>query len=188
MKKKLKDYIVHFDYYITKDVCDKTVDYINDINFKEHKFYNPITKTEKTISGSQELSVSWDNIPTKNNIHQFFNKALREYQQKFKFSWFDGFQAFSPVRFNKYSETKKMALHCDHIHTLFDGQNKGIPILSILSVLNEDYEGGDFIMFDKYKIKLKTGDVLIFPSNFMYPHKVKPVLRGTRYSMISWAW
>jgi hypothetical protein len=26
----------------------------------------------------------------------------------------------------------------------------------------------------------------MFPSNFMYPHAIKPVLSGTRYSIITW--
>ena len=38
------------------------------------------------------------------------------------------------------------------------------------------------------KIELKKGDLLIFPSNFMYPHRVEPVLSGIRYSYISWVW
>jgi len=81
-----------------------------------------------------------------------------------------------------------MALHIDHIHSLFDGKLKGVPVLSILGTLNEDYEGGEFILFEDYKINFKKGDVVIFPSNFLYPHKVEPVTKGTRYSYISWAW
>ena len=37
-------------------------------------------------------------------------------------------------------------------------------------------------------VTLKKGDVIIFPSNFMYPHKVEPVTKGTRYYYISWVW
>ena len=88
----------------------------------------------------------------------------------------------------EYKENKKMALHCDHIHSMFDGEKKGIPILSVLGVLNDDYEGGEFILFDDYKIDFKKGDVLIFHSIFLYPHKVEPVTKGTRYSYISWVW
>ena len=77
-----------------------------------------------------------------------------KFKEKFKFPWFDGWQGFTGVRFNKYKETRKMALHADHIHTMFDGERKGIPILSVLSTLNEDYKGGDFVLFDKHKIKL----------------------------------
>jgi predicted 2-oxoglutarate/Fe(II)-dependent dioxygenase YbiX len=80
-----------------------------------------------------------------------------------------------------------MALHADHIHSMFDGERKGIPILSVLGVLNDDYEGGEFVLIDE-KIDLNKGDIIIFPSNFMYPHKVEPVTKGTRYSYISWIW
>ena len=34
----------------------------------------------------------------------------------------------------------KDGLHADHIHSMFDGEKKGIPILSVLGVLNDDYE------------------------------------------------
>ena len=50
-----------------------------------------------------------------------------------------------------------MALHCDHIHSLFEGQKKGIPTMTFLAVLNDDYEGGEFIMWGDEEIKFKTG-------------------------------
>ena len=81
-----------------------------------------------------------------------------------------------------------MSKHCDHIKDLFEGERKGIPILSIVCVLNNNYKGGEFIMFDDYEIKFKAGDLIIFPSVFLYPHLVKPVKKGTRYSFVSWAW
>ena len=57
--------------------------------------------------------------------------------------------------------------------------------MSVLGVLNDDYEGGEFVLIDE-KIDLSKGDIIIFPSNFMYPHKVEPVTKGIRYSYISW--
>jgi predicted 2-oxoglutarate/Fe(II)-dependent dioxygenase YbiX len=81
-----------------------------------------------------------------------------------------------------------MEWHCDHIHDLFDGERKGVPILSIVGVLNDDYEGGEFVMWDNEKIELSAGSVMIFPSNFMYPHAVMPVISGTRHSFVSWVW
>ena len=54
--------------------------------------------------------------------------------------------------------------------------------------LNDDYEGGEFIMFDNYEIKFKAGDLIIFPSVFLYPHLVKPVKKGIRYSFVSWCY
>jgi len=71
---------------------------------------------------------------------------------------------------------------------MFDGERKGIPVLSVLGILNDNYKGGEFIMFQDEEIKFKTGDLLIFPSNFLYPHRVEPVTKGIRYSFISWTW
>ena len=38
------------------------------------------------------------------------------------------------------------------------------------------------------KINLTKGDIIVFPSNFMFPHRVEPVTKGNRYSYISWVW
>jgi predicted 2-oxoglutarate/Fe(II)-dependent dioxygenase YbiX len=59
--------------------------------------------------------------------------------------------------------------------------------LSCSFILNDDYEGGEFAFFDrKIKLKPKKGSVVMFPSNFMYPHEVMPVQNGIRYSIITW--
>ena len=89
------------------------------------------------------------------------------------------------VKFNRYKVGIKMQTHYDHIQSMFDGKQKGIPILSFVGLLNDNYEGGEFICRKK-EIKLKRGDILIFPSNFMYPHKVQEITKGIRYSFVTW--
>ena len=51
--------------------------------------------------------------------------------------------------------------------------------------INDDYEGGEFIVADK-KYETKKGSAIIFPSNFMFPHEVKEVTKGERWSIVSW--
>ena len=102
--------------------------------------------------------------------------------------WFTSWTGYTQIKINKYTENKKMAIHCDHIHTIFDGELKGVPILSVLGFLNDDYDGGELIMFDDQVCEVKKGDLLIFPSNFLYPHKVNPVTKGVRYSIVSWVY
>jgi len=93
---------------------------------------------------------------------------------------------FSPIRFNKYEVGTMMRKHYDHIHSIFDGKMKGVPLVSIVGNLNEDYEGSEFLLCNN-KIELKKGDILLFPSNFMYPHEVTECIKGVRYSFVSWA-
>lgn len=94
-------------------------------------------------------------------------------------------------RFNRYQVGEHMEKHVDHIYSCFDGNLKGIPVISIIGILNEDYEGGDLTFYlggEEYTPKLKTGDTLVFPSAFPWAHEVKPVTSGTRYTWVSWAW
>jgi len=43
-------------------------------------------------------------------------------------------------------------------------------------------------MFKDKEIKFKKGELVIFPSNFLYPHEVKLVTKGTRYTYVSWVY
>ncbi len=55
--------------------------------------------------------------------------------------------------------------------------------LSFLFYLNDDFEGGETKFFDSFTIKPKTGQVLVFPPNWQYPHAGLPVDKGIKYIM-----
>ena len=184
----LQHYMKLFKGCLDKNLCDNLVREMEAIEFQEHKFYDHYKREVSARSGSKELSVSWDDCPSKSILTKELWYVIHDYLTYIDMPWFVSWSGYTPPRFNKYNQNKQMALHCDHIHSMFDGERKGVPILSILGVLNDDYEGGEFIMFDDTKIKFDKGDVLVFPSLFLYPHKVEPVKSGTRYSYISWAW
>jgi PKHD-type hydroxylase len=53
----------------------------------------------------------------------------------------------------------------------------------------EDYEGGDLILYDRdetgfKKMTREKGSIIFFLSNI--EHEVTPVVKGTRYSLVSW--
>ena len=50
----------------------------------------------------------------------------------------------------------------------------------------DDYDGGDFYVAGINYKKPKVGSALIFPSNFMFPHEVKKITNGERWSIVSW--
>ena len=59
--------------------------------------------------------------------------------------------------------------------------------VSTVFYINDNYEGGEleFINFD-VKIKPKALDMVIFPSSYVYSHKVHEITNGTRYAIASW--
>ena len=185
----LQDYVKRYDNFIDEETIAGVLAEIKDVAWQEHQFYR--SDTGEMFSHDHELAVSYSEGPYAQKLNKRLWFAIEQYILKdFKDfdSWFASWSGYSYVRFNKYDPTTQMKLHCDHIHTLFDGERKGIPTLTILGALNDDYEGGEFMMFGDQKVDMPAGSVLIFPSNFMYPHEVKPVKSGVRYSYVSWAW
>jgi len=84
----------------------------------------------------------------------------------------------------KYTPGGKYEIHTDHYST-------SPRHLSVIMNLNDEYEGGDLIFTDqKYKeikrLKLGKGSIVFFPSNFMYPHGIESIKKGTRYSIVVW--
>ena len=60
--------------------------------------------------------------------------------------------------------------------------------VSLLIYLDEDYEGGElyFPRFD-YRLRPRTGMLVLFPSDARYAHRAEPVTRGERHVIVSWA-
>jgi len=84
----------------------------------------------------------------------------------------------------KYNVGGKYEAHIDHFSTT-------PRHLSIIINLNNEYEGGDLIFTDQKekeikRLKLGKGSIVFFPSNFMYPHSIQPITKGTRYSIVAW--
>jgi len=122
-------------------------------------------------------------------VHGKINEAVDSYVNDFlkDLPWFSYTTGFGKVHFIKYPVGAGMGTHCDHVRNQFDGTKRGIPILTVLGCLSE-YEGGEILFWEKDKIKLTPGEVLIFPANFLYPHEVLKVEKGTRYSFVNWIW
>ena len=188
MNRNLEHYSRLYRNFLTKEDCENAINDSKNINVTQHTFDNSYTGEKTARSGEKELDVSWDKTTSTDLIMKKLWQKIKDYQNELDFDWFNRWDGYTQIRYNKYSETREMALHCDHIKSIFEGKRKGIPTLSLLGLLNDDFEGGDFVMWDKDVIDLKQGDLIIFPSNFMYPHKVEPVKKGTRHSFISWVW
>lgn len=184
----LKNYVKVYKSFYDAEFCKTVIGQIEGINWTEHTFYNPMSDERKSYD--HELSVSHDVVPSKKDLDLKIWHAINRYVNEdfgYMKAWYDSWNGYEFCRFNRYNPDTKMKLHCDHIQSMFDGNKKGIPTLTVLGALNEDYEGGEFVLCGE-QIDFKTGDVMIFPSNFLYPHEVKPVKSGVRYSFVSWVW
>lgn len=68
-------------------------------------------------------------------------------------------------------------------------QDQGISsrVLSAVTYLNDDYEGGEIeFVNSNVKIKPPAGSIIFFPSNFLYVHEVHRMTSGQRYALPYW--
>lgn len=63
--------------------------------------------------------------------------------------------------------------------------------LSFIYRLNNDFKGGDLVFNDRenemLRLKPEPNSLIVWPSNFLYPHGVEPVTEGVRWSIVAWA-
>ena len=56
--------------------------------------------------------------------------------------------------------------------------------LSMTALLNDTFEGGEFEFYNIPPLKMNKGDIVFFPS-FEF-HRVLPVTKGVRHSLVTW--
>ena len=154
---------------------------------------NPLTKKElKNLKKIRDSHVTW--LGDKwlyTLIHPFIHAANESAPWNFK--W-DSSEA---CQFTQYTPAQYYGWHCD----CWDATDKNQKIrkLSMTLTLSDpsEYEGGelefDFRNNDPHKKRnvvtckeiLPKGSIVVFPS-FVW-HRVKPVKRGTRHSLVCWS-
>ena len=88
------------------------------------------------------------------------------------------------IQFTKYGADDQ---HYDYHLDCGKGSNRKLSLIVQLSN-SEDYDGGDFILKtgrDDNYLPRGRGNVLVMPSFLL--HRVTPVTRGTRESLVIWA-
>ena len=108
------------------------------------------------------------------DCYDYQNVAVQDYRAHFNVHELRYWEA---MNFIKYYPGQHFNEHVDH------GGTYNCTV-SLVAYLNDDYEGGEinFRTWD-FTIKPKAGDLLIFPSNYMYPHTALPVKDGVKYSI-----
>ena len=135
-----------------------------DFKYKKDDLHNDGTEEYN------KLASIWDDCYTKQK------EVVDDYCAKLNIHNLRYWEAFN---FIKYKEGQHFQYHHDH------GYSYNCTV-SLVAYLNDDYEGGG-LHFSQQDIHYtpKAGDVVIFPSTYMYPHRAMPVENGTKYSLVT---
>ena len=189
---KLDECIFIAEKIIPADLCDAIVKDIETRPWEPHTWYNEVTDSHSSKQ-TMELDVQNTTPELQRVLANFVVEAGKIYNKNYSYPYADQpdrsgqfMSQFSPVRFNRYKPGQIMRQHHDHIHSLFDGKIKGVPVLTFILNFNDDYEGADLFFWEDTVAKLGKGDIIMFPSNWLFPHGVTEATKGVRYSGSVW--
>lgn len=188
----LNDFIKIFDDVIPENVLEKLLMVCKTTNAFERASIKGSNNNSPMVDENIRKTLTWPmgNIDAKslteahwnNFLLNMFTNNIKKYLKEIK-----TVQDFliKEVQILKYLPGGFYKFHIDH----------GINIprtYSCIFFINEDYEGGSLVFKDSltekiHKIEKQKNRLVIWPSNFLYPHSVEPVTKGERYSVVSWA-
>jgi len=200
----------HYYYFqnaLTPRVCNEIIKYgisqqeiIATTGREKEKVENkiPLSKKDlKDLKKKRDSNVVWlsDSWIYK-EIQPYIHEANRRAGWNFDWDYSEACQ------FTKYKLNQFYDWHCDSFNNPYDMPNnlkfhKKIRKLSVTCSLSDpkDYEGGelefDFKNMDPDKKSVRKcaeikprGSIVVFPSHVW--HRVKPVTKGIRYSLVIW--
>ena len=110
------------------------------------------------------------------DVHFRKLQAVKDYTKRYNVGELRYWEA---LNFVKYGPGQHFQEHTDH------GFSYNC-VVSMVGYVNDDYEGGEIAFrMQGLNVKPKAGDLFVFPSNFMYPHRAMPVHSGTKYSIVT---
>lgn len=141
---------------------------------------------EATVNGNnkeiRESQISW---LSPNDLEFVFRRVtdtvLNLNSQFFQFDLFGITEGFQFTRYD--APTGHYGMHIDKV------LNGNIRKLSLTIQLSspEDYEGGELVLQMSKDVNIMSkelGKMIVFPSYVL--HEVRPVTKGTRYSLVAW--
>jgi len=173
--------IVEIKNAISDEFIDKIIPLINKKSTENLKVMGGLDKNIRNVKGHHLTFDTPTDIFYWNYIKKEIERIYTFYKVKFPKMMSS---KINQIDLLKYLPGGKYDIHTDHFTT-------SIRALSIIINLNEDYGGGDLVFTDQRekeikRLKLNKGSVVFFPSNFIYPHGIQPITKGTRYSIVAW--
>jgi PKHD-type hydroxylase len=201
----LKNYYWYFQSALSIKFCDDLIKHAKSKDLKKGLTGQFTSKQEEgkkltkkdllDLRKKRDSNVVWLNDAwIYNEIHPYIHEANKRAGWNFDWDWSESCQ------FTKYSKKQFYDWHCDSYNEPFNSKDINfhgkIRKLSVTCSLSDpkDYSGGEleFQFRDSQnptetrlcKEILPKGSIVVFPSHVW--HRVKPVTKGTRYSLVIW--
>lgn len=109
------------------------------------------------------------------DVESSLRVCLNHYESLYNFKM----EYMEAINFVRYKPGQHFAVHADH------GFSYSCTVSSVM-YLNDDYEGGElWFPYLNINFKPEAGDIILFPSTYIYAHSSRKVISGTKYSAVT---
>jgi hypothetical protein len=178
---------------MSKELQDNIINTLEDNLNGQNPMYrwNGALVTESTeviseVRNCVDFKISTKNLGPRNSanaalydMHEATFQALRQATEDYGRTWGVGILFFESFNYVKYDGPgTRFKIHADHGPSY-------ISTTSVVAYVNDDYEGGE-IYFPRFDVKIKpqAGDIVVFPSTYVYEHSSEDIVSGTKYSVV----
>lgn len=129
--------------------------------------------------GHQCLGPKDENNSRLYSVHDISFNGVHHCVEDYGVYWGCVMKYYEVFNYVKYEGTgKHFAIHADHGPAY-------VTTISAVAYLNDDYVGGE-IVFPRFNLRIKpeAGDIVVFPSTFIYEHSSEPIIEGNKYSIV----
>lgn len=193
----LENYYWYFQGLLNKGFCSQIID-----------IGKSLDKTKGTINTEEDTDKQEKVLKSRNSDIVFIDNEKWIYDELWHWvqvanqnaKWNFDIDWCEAAQFTVYNKDQHYDWHCDSFKLPYQSPdqnfNNKIRKLSCTLLLNDpnEYKGGEFEFDFRNKKKSsniitvkelnKQGSLLVFPSHIW--HRVKPVIKGTRYSLVLW--
>jgi len=179
------EYLEEYENVLDKEFCDYIIS-----EFLKEKNIHPgctskglDTNIKKTTdfhlkNNSSEI---WTQIDKK--LYEGLNKCLSKYRNKYEA--FKIFTEISDTGFQVQHYIKNEGFYIYHHDFLVDKEK--YRILTFLFYLNDVDEGGETeFLYNRLKVKPKTGKCILFPASWTFPHRANIPLSNDKFIVTGW--
>lgn len=185
-----------FGIYLYRNALPKSLDIVNRLESVLGNSKSDLFKwSQATVGYNQEMKdyrdcvdlkigpYHWDYITPEfeevkkcyEDVESSIRYCVNHYESMYNFKM-DYMEA---INFVRYSPGQHFSVHADH------GFSYSCTLSSI-AYINDDYEGGElWFPYLDIEFKPEAGDIVLFPSTYIYAHAAKKVLKGYKYSAVT---
>jgi hypothetical protein len=179
-----ESFIKIYDNIISEELNLNLNKLVNTLNFEPAVTVGGLQENVRRagVHGLSDFSTSLTDVKWYNFFYVLFKNMCRQYQVDTKTDI--PLDKIVEISILKYKEEGHYLFHSDHCFS-------NPRTLSFIFFVNDEYTGGELSFLTPgtdtaFDVLPKKNRLLIWPSNFLFPHKVKKVTNGTRYTIVGW--